>query len=294
MVLTAATLFAVNGTVSKVILATGLTSERLTEVRVTGALLGLGALIALSRPSTLKARPREVPFLVFFGVVGVAIVQWAYFFSIHRLEIGIALLIQYLAPLLVALWARFVLHERVRKRVWLALAFALAGLSLVVQLWTGGGHLDGLGVAASLLAAVTFAVYVLSAERAARSRDPLSLSWYGFVFAALFWAAAQPWWSFPAEVVNDDASLLGNLAGHTAPIWLLMTWMVVFGTIVPFVLVVAALQRLTATRVGILAMLEPVAGTVVAYLWLEESLAGTQLVGGLFVLAGIVLAQTAR
>jgi drug/metabolite transporter (DMT)-like permease len=293
MVLTAALLFAVNGTVSKVILATGLSAERLTAVRATGALVGLGLVLASTRPGTLRVARGELPFLAFFGVVGVALVQWSYFFAIHRLEIGIALLIQYLAPLLVALWARLVLKEPVRKRVWLALALALTGLSLVVQLWNGG-RLDGLGVAASLVAAVAFAVYILSAERAARRRDPLSLSWWGFLFAALFWAVLQPWWSFPEGQVTADASLLGNLAGHALPVWVLAAWVIVFGTIVPFGLVVAALQRLPATRVGILAMLEPVAGTVVAYAWLDETLAGTQVLGGLVVLSGILLAQTAR
>lgn len=293
MVVAAAILFSVNGTVSKVILATGLTAERLAEIRVTGALLGLGVVIALTRPATLRASRRELPFLAFFGVFGVALVQWAYFFAIHRLEIGIALLIQYLAPLLVALWARFVLGEPVRRRVWLALLLALMGLSLVVQLWAGG-RLDGLGVGASLVAAVTFAVYILAAERAGRRRDPLSVSWYGFLFGALFWAVVQPWWSFPAGRVNDTAPLLGNLAGYDAPLWLLIAWIVVFGTIVPFTLVVASLRRLPATRVGILAMLEPVGGTLVAYAWLDETLAPSQVVGGLVVLAGILLAQTAR
>ena len=78
------------------------------------------------------------------------------------------------------------------------------------------------------------------------------------------------------------------------PVWLLMTWMVVLGTIAPFGLVVAALRHVSATRAGIAAMLEPVAATIVAYAWLDESLTAMQLAGGVVVLAGIVVAQTAR
>ena len=70
--------------------------------------------------------------------------------------------------------------------------------------------------------------------------------------------------------------------------------MVVLGTIVPFGLIVASLRHLSATRVGIVAMLEPVVATLVAYAWLGEALSGAQLAGGGIVLAGIVLAQTAR
>src|SRR5918911_3318674 len=133
MVAVAATLFAINGVVSKVILA-------------------------------FRVRARELPFLAFFGICGLAFVQWLYFLAIDRIAIGIALLMQYLAPLLVALWARFVYREHVRRRIWIALALALAGLSLVVEIWSGV-TLDGRGVVFALGAAITFAVYVLAAER---------------------------------------------------------------------------------------------------------------------------------
>jgi drug/metabolite transporter (DMT)-like permease len=95
-------------------------------------------------------------------------------------------------------------------------------------------------------------------------------------------------------LVDDSVSLLGRLESVELPVWLLMVWMVVLGTIVPFGLLVAALRHVTATRAGILAMFEPVAGTAVAYAWLREELTAVQLVGAGVVLAGIGLAQTAR
>jgi len=118
MVSSAALLFALNGTVSKVVLSSGISSLELTQVRATGAFLGFAlALAVLHRPS-LRVQPRELAFLAVFGVAGVAMVQWLYFVSIHRLPIGIALLIEYLAPILIALWAWAVLHEPVRRRIW--------------------------------------------------------------------------------------------------------------------------------------------------------------------------------
>jgi drug/metabolite transporter (DMT)-like permease len=293
MVLTAATLFAVNGVVSKVILASGLSSLRLTEVRITGAALGLLLVLALARPEALQVSRRELPFLAAFGILGLAFVQWLYFLAIHRLEIGIALLIQYLAPLLVALWVRFVVHRPVRRRLWVALALALFGLMLVVEIWKGG-TLDGVGVAASLAAAVAFAFYILMAEEGVKRRDPVSLSAFGFVFGALFFACIQPWWSYPWHIVGEDVSLLGNLESTHLPVWALMCWMIVLGAIVPFALFVGSLRHIPATRASILAMLEPVVATAVAWAWLDESLGAVQVVGGVIVLAGIVLAQTAR
>ena len=293
MVICAALLFALNGTVSKVVLQSGVSPLELTQVRATGAFLGFALLLAVTQRRRLRLSRRELPYLVVFGIAGVAFVQWLYFVSISRLPIGIALLIEYIAPVLIALWAWAVFKEPIRRRIWVALALALIGLALVVEVW-GGGALDGLGVAAALSAAVAYAVYVLMAERGVRWRDPASLTCYGFLFAGLFWAVVQPWWRFPFARVDDDVSLLGHLERFSLPVWLLLLYVVVAGTMVTFLLVAAALRHISATRVGIVAMLEPVAASAVAFAWLGESFGGWQLAGGCVVLVAILLAQTAR
>jgi drug/metabolite transporter (DMT)-like permease len=294
MVLTAATLWALNGVVSKVIIESGgIPAQRLTEVRTTGAFVLLAIAIALTRPQSFRVSRVEIPALLTFGVLGLALVQWFYFEAISRMEIGVALLIQYIAPVLVALWARFAYHEPVRRRIWAALGLSIAGIALLVELWRGL-TLDGLGVAAALGSATTFAVYVLSAERAVTRRDPVSLVCYGFLLAALFWAVIQPWTSFPFELADDTISLLGRLEHLEVPVLLLMGWMIVLGTIVPFVLLAGALRHIPASRAAITAMFEPVAATVAAYAWLGEELSKYQLLGAAVVLSAIVLAQTAR
>jgi drug/metabolite transporter (DMT)-like permease len=293
MVAVAATLFAVNGTVSKVILGSGIDAGQLTEVRCAGALLGLTLIALATRPSSLRVRREELPLIVALGVVGLALVQWSYFFAIHRVAIGIALVIQFVGPILVALWARFVYGEQVRARIWVALALALAGLVLIVEVWQAHRP-DAAGLAAAALAAVTYAAYILLAEQGVRRRDPISLSAWGFLFATLFWSLLAPWWNFPGERVEDRVSLLGNLASSHLPVWALMAWVVVLGTIVPFALVVAALRRISATRAGITAMLEPVLAIVVAWAWLGESLNAVQLSGAAVTLAGVSLALSSR
>jgi len=256
----ASTLFAINGDVSKVIQEAGLSSARLTQVRSTGAFLGFALVLAATNRRAFRLRASEVPYLV---------------------------------PLLVALWARFLGHEEVRRRIWVALALALSGLALVVEIWSGI-VLDELGVAACFAAALSYALYILVAEHAVAPRDPISLSCYGFFFASLFWAAVQPWWSFPDAVVTRTTSLHGHLASLHLPVWALVAWLIVLGAIVPFALVVAALRHVSATRAGIAAMLEPPAATLVAFLWLGESLGLFQLLGGGLVLAAIGLAQSSR
>ena len=224
---------------------------------------------------------------------GFALVQWLYLVAIHRLPIGIGLLLEFTAPVLVALWARYVWREPVRRRVWAALALSLAGLVLVAEIWSGF-TLDGLGVAAGLVDAVALAVYFLVGERGVGRRDPTSLVCYALLFAGLFWAITQPWWSFPFGRLSGSTSLHGHLAGRRRPSGCSISGWIVLGTIVPFALSIGALRHLPATTVGIVATFEPVAASVVAWVWLNESLDAAQLVGGLTVLAGIVLAETSR
>lgn len=293
MVMGAAVLFAFNGTVSKVVLQSGISPIELVQVRSTAAFLGFLLVLAVFDRDSLRLTRAELPWLVAYGVLGVALVQWLYFLSIQRLPIGIALLIEYLGPLLVALWARYVFHEHVRRRIWAALALAITGLAVIVELWSGIA-LDGVGVLTALAAALALAAYMLLAERGVRTRSPASLTCFGFFFASLFWAFVQPVWRFPFGRTRENVSLLGHLDAQQAPVWLLMLFIVVAGTMLSFFLVASALRHITATRTGIVAMLEPVAATIVAFAWLGESFGAAQLLGGGVVLVGILLAQTAR
>jgi drug/metabolite transporter (DMT)-like permease len=292
MVAVGATLFAIGAPVVKVIEHTGFSAERLTELRSTGAFLGLSLVVLVARRETVAVTRRELFLLVAVGVGGIALVQWAYFYAIHRIPISEALLIQYVAPALVALVARFAFRERVSDRIWLALLLSLTGLVLIVELWRG--KLDGTGIAIAGVACLSYAFYLLTAERATQKRDAVSMLAWAFLFSSLFWAIVEPWWSFPAHVVSGRTSLLGHLHSLHAPLWLLLGWMVVLGSIVPFVLVASALPRIGATRTAIVAMLEPVVAILVAWAWLGESLNSVQIAGAVVTLAGIGLAQTTR
>jgi drug/metabolite transporter (DMT)-like permease len=294
MVAAGAVLFAVNGTVMKVTLESGLPSLRLNEIRLAGAALGLLLVVALTRPAQLRLTRRELPLLVVFGIAGVALVQWFYLLAIGRLAVGIALLIQFTAPLMVALFHRLVLRRPVRRRIWAAIVLSLLGLSLIVQVWTGV-ELSGAGVAAAAAAAIALAAYVLLAERGIESgRDPVSLSCWGFLFAAVAWSLIQPWWTFPFGELMESASLRGNLAELALPTWTLVAWTVALGTMAPFLLFVGALRYVPAPRASIVATLEPVVAIAVAWAWLGESFGAEQLAGAGIVLGGVLLAQTAR
>ena len=292
-VVVASLLFAVNGTVSKIAMESGLSPTRLVELRSLGSAVVLVAALLVVTPRARMPRGKELAGLALLGVIGMAMVQWLYFIAISRLPVGLALLIEYTAPVLVALWARFVLREQVKARVWWALAACLSGLTLVAQVGDGI-TLDTLGVLAASAAAVSLAVYYLLGDRLVRNRDPLSTQAWSMAFAAAFWVVVQPLWQFDAAVLTDDVTLPGPLAGIAAPLWALVLWIVLLGTVVPYVLVLVGVMRLGPARTGVIGMLEPVAASATAWIVLGESMTAVQLVGGAVVLGGVTLAETAR
>ena len=148
MVLASGALFAVNGTVSKLVLRAGFDAPQLTLLRAAGAFTGLlcSASCCGRAPRRLRVRRDDVPLSSVYGLSGFFLVPMLYFVAISRMPVGIALLFEYTAPLLVALWARFGQRQQVRPRLWGGLALSLAGLACVAEVW-GDLRLDGLGVA---------------------------------------------------------------------------------------------------------------------------------------------------
>jgi len=208
------------------------------------------------------------------------------------MPVGIALVFEMTAPVFIALYVWLVRGEKVRSRLWLALLLSLSGLVLVAEVWQGGGSLDPVGVGAALLAAICLATYYLMGERGTVTRDPVALTCWSFVAAAVFWAVAAPWWAFDAGVLAERVPV--SIGSVQLPLWVLVVWIVVLGAVVPFWLSIAALQHLAPTTAGLVATIEPVFASIVAWLWVEQVLSGWQVAGGAVVLTGIVLAQTAR
>lgn len=291
MVISSGALFAVNGTVSKLVLRAGLDAPQLTLLRAAGACAGLLLLSVVVHPGRRRLRVRrdEIGLLIGYGLSGFFLVPMLYFVAISRMPVGIALLFEYTAPLLVALWARFGMRRRVRPRLWAGLALSLAGLACVAEVW-GDLRLDGLGVAAGFGAAVLLALYYVLGARGIERRDTLSLTTWAFAVSAVAGLITR---ALTAGVSGWEP-LTRTEAG--IPVALLCCYVVVLGSIAPYLLVAAALRHLPATSVGILGMVEPVLAATVAWLTLGagEALNAAQLAGGLLVLAGVTLAETAR
>lgn len=289
-----AVLFIVNAGVSRVVLRHGTSSLELTTIRVTGTALVLAVVAGSVRRSALRPpRGRQAVLVVALGVVGVALLQYAYFVAIDRLTIGLALLLEYQAPVLVALWAKFVQGVRVSPRLWLGLALAVGGLALVTEVWQGLS-LDTTGVLFGLVAAVAFASYFLIGEAGVEEMDSVRVMLWGFLVAAVVLNLVSPIWGADLSGATEDVSLLGSLADVRLPLGVLIAWVVVMGTLMPFGVELVALRFIPATLVTTIAMLEPIGAAALGWAWFGESMSAVAVLGCGVVVAGILLAQTSR
>lgn len=286
----ASALFGLAGSVAKVALDAGIDPARLTALRCTGAALGLLLVLGLTRPSLLRISRHDLPMLIVLSLCGAALIQWLYFVAIDRLPVGVALLLEFTAPVMVALFSRFGLRQQIDRRVWLGLALALIGLALVAEVW-GDGGLDAVGVAAALGAAGCLATFYLAGKRALGRLHPMTLTFWMFALSAVMWAVAQPWWTFEFSVLAKDASLLGSLDSFRLPLWVPIAWVVLLGTLLPYAFEIASLKHLSPTATSVVAMSEPVIASAIAWAWLGEALGTVQILGAVVVLAGVVIVQ---
>lgn len=290
MYLIAAFLFALNGSVAKAQIEAGLSPAEVTEIRTIGCALLLLIYILIVNPGSLKVRRTEIPFLLLFGVLAYALTPFLFFLSVELLPVAIASLLAFLAPVLVALWLRYVKREAVGRSIWLSLVLVVGGLILVSQVWSGM-TLNPLGVFFGLLTAAALAAYLILGEAGARRRDVMSLAFWGFAIATVTWSILAPWWNFPWSLLTTTTSLFdGAVTG--IPVWSLVIVMIAI-SVIPFVLVLMSLQRIGAQRGGILGTTEPLWAALLAFILLGEVLSPIQGLGGLVVLAGVIVAEFA-
>jgi len=291
--LTGALLFSFNGIVSKLVLTSSLSALNLAQVRSTGAFIILFLLIFFRSREKLRVTKRELPQLAFFGVIGIAAVQFLYFMAISRMHVSFALIIEFTAPIWIVLWIKYVKKRFVPTDMWIAIFLAFIGLLFIAQVWKGR-TLDTIGLIAAFLDAIALSIYFLMGEKLTKTRDIQSLTFFGFAFATLAWLIILPVWNFPFEVFGERINMQGIFDGFDTYGWVLIAWIIIFGTIVPYLLVITGIKTLSASTSSVIGMVEPVLVGILAWWWLREAWLPLQIFGGVLVMVGIYIGDRAR
>ena len=288
-----AVFFSLNGVIVTLVLD-HMTTFRLAQVRAIGTFFLLFLITFIQDRNSLKAQRREIPTLIFYGVFGYAMVQLGYFIGISRgVPLSLVLIIEFTAPIWIVLWIKFVRKSVVAKDMWVAIALSLLGLIMVAKVWEGFAF-DLIGSFGALGAALALAVYFLMSQSQGTKRSAQAMVVWGMGIAGLFWSLVLPIWNFPTEIFTTEINLQGRFSDYSAPGWFLIAYIIIFGTMVPYLFVVGGIRMLSASTSSVIGMMEPVLAGVFAWVWLSQSWSVIQLAGGAIVLIGIYIADRAK
>ncbi|WP_445900184.1 DMT family transporter [Desulfosoma sp.] len=233
-------------------------------------------------PRKLRIAWRDVVYFMILGITGLAMVQFTYFYTISKIKVAAAILLEYLAPVLIALYSVTIAREKLTWPTMVAVTGATLGCYLVV-----GGynlnlfHLNKVGLLSGLASAVSFAWYSVHGEHSMRRYSPWTVLFYAFFFAALFWNIAHP----PLEAFRHAY----------APVqWAWILYIAVLGTLMPFGLYFHGINLIRSTRASVTATLEPILAGFVSYFFLGETLERLQIIGGFLVIGAVILLQVRR
>ena len=278
-VVIAALMWASSGTAGKALFDAGMSPFDLVQIRVTLASSIMFLVFLIFSRDLLRLRTKDIPFFLFLGGVVMAVVTGSYLYTISKIQVAAAILIQYLAPIFVAIFAMLFWKERPTFTKITALSLAFGGCFLVV-----GGYslalvqMNLLGILGGLTSAITFAGYSLLGERAMHRYKPWTVIFYALAFSALTWHVFYP----PFTYIG---------AGYSLAQWGWIFYISIVGTILPFGLFFAGINYIRSTRASITATLEPIFAGFLAFILLGESLLLLQVVGGCMVIVAIVLLQ---
>jgi drug/metabolite transporter (DMT)-like permease len=251
----------------------------LSGARALSAFVLLAIVVALWRPEDLKVSLRDIPFLAAFGVFGLAMVHYTYFKTISLTNVATAILLEYLAPVLVLLVGVAFMKHKFTWWLPVGVALSVGGSALVVGAVGGEGLVvSPEGIGWGLLSAAFFAAYSLMGTVAVRRFSPYTALVWGLGFASVFWLVVLK----PAVVIGAFADPESAAA---------IVFIAVVSTIIPFVAFLMALRHIAATNATVTSTVEPVIAGVGAFLLFGESLTGIQIFGGLMVVAAIAVVQ---
>ena len=291
--LLSAAAFATAGPFAKSLLDAGWTPGSVVFLRIAGAalLLLVPTLRALGgRWHLLRSGWRQI---LAFGVAAVAVPQLAFFYAVQHLSVGVALLLEYLGLVLVVAWQCLVGRSLPRVPTVGGIVLAIIGLMLVLDLplfgQDGGVRVDGVGVAWGLIAAMGLASYFLLSDHAAEDPlPPMVLAGGGLVVGGVSFAVLGAVGVLPMRFSTRAV----ELAGASLPWWFAVVELAVIAAATAYVTGIVATRVLGAKLASFVGLSEVMFAVLFAWILLGELPRPVQLVGGLFILAGVVAVRS--
>ncbi|MBN1397548.1 MAG: EamA family transporter [Bacteroidetes bacterium] len=264
----------------KLLIVTRFDTLIIVQTRTSLAFVILFVFFILTNRSVFRVQLRDVWKFAVLGIVGVAVTNYTYYYTVKESTVATAILVQYSAPIWIMLYSVFILKEDILDRISIiSLVIALAGCFFAV---TSGSleniNLKGLTILTGPLSAFTFAYQVIGTKQLIKRYSVWTLLVYMFGFVTIFWLFINPPWNIIAK-------------NYSCGDWGLLWMFAIISILIPQLSFAAGLKYLDASKAGIISVTEPVIAIAAAFLILGESLGIVQMIGGTMVLAAIILLQ---
>jgi drug/metabolite transporter (DMT)-like permease len=278
-VVLAAIFWAASGSAAKFLFNSGITAFQLAQSRITLSAASIFVWLLIRNPRLLKVSRRDIFYFLVLGTFGMAAVNFTYLYAISKIQVAAAILLQYLAPVFIALYSAIFLREKLSGATLAALIGALLGCYLVVGAYNLNIlALNSAGILGGLGAALSFAWWSVHGEYGMRRYSPWTVLFYAMFFAAIEWNLIHP----PLEAFTHS---------YAPVVWGWILYIGIIGTILPFGFYYEGINLIRSTRASITATLEPITAGLIAYIFLGEIMEPLQLLGAALVIAAVVFLQ---
>jgi drug/metabolite transporter (DMT)-like permease len=266
-----------SASLGKSLFQAGMSTAQLMQVRSVMSAVVITVILALFRRKHFRIQPRDLWGLLLLAIPGLVVVNASYYQAVKMLPVAIAVFIQFCAPVLIFLYGWITKREQSSAAKLSALCLSIFGTFLMVQIQKQGlNQLPAFGLFCAFLAMVSYAFYLLVSHRLAEKHSAFTLVLYGYSLAGLFWL-------FVVNPVTTANFMTSN------QLWIRSLLFAVFSTVIPFTLFLTGLARVSPTGASIASGTETITASLFAFFFLGETLAVSQIFGGVLILAAIIL-----
>ncbi len=282
--------FGMSGPFAKSLMVAGWSPTAAVTARLAGGALVMAIFATIVKPDWIREARRHARVVIAYGLVPIAGAQLCYYNAVSHLSIGVALLLEYTAPILVVGWIWATTRRRPRGMTLAGVGLAVAGIMLVLNILSGAAHVNAIGVAWGLAAAICAACYFMMSDEVTADGSGLSsitLAAGGLVVGAVAVGLLGLSGLMPLTFTANDAVV----AGLTVPWWVPVIMLAVVSTAVAYTLGISGVARLRPSFASLVGLGEVLFAVLSAWVLLGEAVTLTQAVGGVVVLLGLALAR---
>jgi drug/metabolite transporter (DMT)-like permease len=285
--------FGMSGPLAKSLMVAGWSPTAAVIARLAGGAVLMAVFATVMRPGWLREALRHSRMVIAYGLVPIAGAQLLYYNAVSHLSVGVALLLEYTAPVLVVGWIWATTRRRPSTLTLGGVALAVAGIMLVLDVFSGA-HINLMGVGYGLAAAVCAACYFVMSDKVAAGDsagdddlNPITLAAGGLVVGAAAVALLGMTGVMPLTFTTNDAVIAGWTTSWVVPVIALA----LIPTAVAYTLGIMGIARLRPRFASLVGLAEVMFAVLSAWVLLGEAMTAVQAIGGVVVLLGLALAR---